>query len=162
MSNLEEQLILSQLPYPKYYNGYNWNTIIANTRKHIPQYLHEDLPKLKFEPIREEFKKLNKIECPRLAYFNTRIQEKLKPHQHHSSRPKPTPHRTASEELQGELKHIRSELQYALLTSDRNSNVIKKLVSKAADLEEELATREGKAKRRSNSVVSISQRESCF
>lgn len=61
MSSLEEQLMLSQLPYPKYYNGYTWNTVVANTRKHIPHYLQDDLPKLKFEPLREEFKKLNII-----------------------------------------------------------------------------------------------------
>lgn len=59
-------------------------------------------------------------------------------------------------------------MQYALLTAERNSNVISKLMAKAASLEEELAIRKkrekGKKKteRRSRSVMMLPQRENCF
>jgi hypothetical protein len=71
--------------------------------------------------------------------------------------------------LEGELQHIRSELQYALLTSDRNSNVIKKLIARSTAIEEELSLRKGRGsrgkkegKKRSVSLAAISQRDKCF
>jgi hypothetical protein len=166
MSSIEEQLILSQLPYPKYYDGRNWNTVINKSRRNIPEYLREDLPKLKFQPIREEFKKLNQIECPRLAYFNEKmLKEKLKSHCHskntlHDEKPHRKSLQSDMERESAKLQSIRIELQYALLTSNHKSNVIRNLISKATEIEEESKSK--KRTKRSKSQFLIPDRQECF
>jgi hypothetical protein len=52
MTTIEEDLIMNNIPYPKYYNGYDWNTVIVSERKYIPKYLHSDLPSLRHTQIR--------------------------------------------------------------------------------------------------------------
>ncbi len=39
-SELEEELIMNRLSFPKNYNGYTWNTRFGRSRKAIPEYLH--------------------------------------------------------------------------------------------------------------------------
>lgn len=35
---------MNHLALPRYFDGYEWSTVIKSTRKSIPKYLHEDLP----------------------------------------------------------------------------------------------------------------------
>ena len=54
-STLEDELLSNAIPYPEYYDGNRWNTLIVNSRRHIPQYLKEELPKKKFHRIKSKF-----------------------------------------------------------------------------------------------------------
>jgi hypothetical protein len=54
--DLEGQLAMNQLPYPKYYNGQIWDTIIDKSPSNMPSYLSEDLPPIKYQYIRHKFK----------------------------------------------------------------------------------------------------------
>lgn len=64
---------MNRLSFPKNYNGFTWNTRLGHSRSSIPEYLHEDLPPLQYAYIREEFKHMNQIECPRITYFKNKI-----------------------------------------------------------------------------------------
>jgi hypothetical protein len=146
---------MSQLPYPKYYDGLTWNTIINKNRKNIPAYLIEDLPPLKFQQLREEFKSMNSIECPRLTFFKQSIAKKIIKCHHEDEHGNGASGNGSSGNIMNttntrnsigyqkklekkklqELKTIREELKYALITSDKTSNVIRGLVERANRIE---------------------------
>lgn len=138
---LEQQLLTNRLPLPAHYNGYEFNTIQGYSRKSIPAYLAEDLPPMKFSQLRQQFKQINQIECPRLTYFKTKIQSK-KPCERHSEHKKTSlPQLSFSEReakiVNRKLSNIREELKYTLMTSDPNSNLVSQLINKAHSLEEQ-------------------------
>jgi hypothetical protein len=52
MASIEDDLISNKLPYPQYYDGEGWNTIVHTDRKSMPEYLKRELPSMKFRKIK--------------------------------------------------------------------------------------------------------------
>lgn len=57
------------MPFPQYFNGLKWNTLVVNSRKHIPSYLKESLPKRKFNQVKSKFQEMNRFVPPEIGYF---------------------------------------------------------------------------------------------
>ena len=115
---------MNRLPLPRYFDGHEWNTVVRPTRKSIPKYLHEDLPELKHIYIKEKFKEIGKFNCPKLDYFDKMIKTK-KP-------PKPVEKKSSKKKNSAiSYEEVKEQLQYALITGDRNSNVVDELMERA-------------------------------
>lgn len=112
---MEDDLVMNRLPYPKNYDGEEWNTVIKPSRKYIPKYLHEDLPQLKHIYIKEKFKEIGKFNCPKLEYFNSMIKNKKV-----SKPPAATKSKSHNKSKKGlSYSEIKEQLQYALIIADK-------------------------------------------
>jgi hypothetical protein len=98
----------------------------------MPFYLEEDLPSLKFYAIRQEFKEMDKIQCPRLTFFNRKIAVKFQEKKKTQSQQKLSRCEEESREAVRVINNIREELKYTLVTADRKSNVVTKLITRAS------------------------------
>lgn len=79
METLEDDLLTNRFPYPQYYDGRSWNTIIYKSRKSVPDYLQSTLPNMRFQKVKEKFQEMNKFSPPEITYFEKMIKTSRAP-----------------------------------------------------------------------------------
>jgi signal recognition particle GTPase len=105
----------------------------------VPEYLKSALPSMKYEKVKAKFKEMNKFCPPEITYFEKMIattrssnRKSIRSHRDHLALQK---------KRDIEVHHLREELQYALIMTNRNSNILVDMVEKVAKAEKKLKPR---------------------